>query len=73
MNITIGLQNVARELTVEVAESAEDVSARLQEAIASAGVLKLSDVQGRLIIVPAGALGYAIVDDKPVGRVGFGV
>lgn len=73
MNITIGMQNVARELSIEVTEGADAINAVVDAALATGGSLVLTDVQGRRLVVPVAALGYVIVDDKPVGRVGFGL
>ena len=70
MNIELGIQNVARSVNFSTDESADNVS----QAIAQAdnATIDLTDDKGRRIIVPAKALGYAIIGSETKHAVGFG-
>ncbi|MEU2201760.1 DUF3107 domain-containing protein [Isoptericola sp. NPDC019482] len=72
MEITIGVQNLARELVVETDQTAEDVTAAVRGAIADGGVLELTDSRGRTILVPTATIGYVEVGSTEQPRVGFG-
>lgn len=73
MEVKIGVQNVARELSVETDQSAEQIAAAVREALTgSAGVLALTDSKGREVLVPTAALAYVQVGESEKGRVGFG-
>ncbi|MFJ3956353.1 DUF3107 domain-containing protein [Arthrobacter sp. NPDC090010] len=72
MEVKIGIQNVAREIVFESDEDAETVTKAVSEALASGGVLSLSDVKGRSVIIPAAVLGYVEVGPEEQRRVGFG-
>lgn len=72
MDIELGIQNVARTVTFSTEESAEAVNATISAAVAENKPIVLNDDKGRKIIVPAGALGYAIVGSETKHAVGFG-
>lgn len=72
MEITIGVQNVARELTLESDQTAEQVAAVVSAAIAGGPSLTLTDARGRRIIVPTAVLGYVEIGTDEQRRVGFG-
>ena len=72
MNIELGIQNVARAVTFSTEQNADEVSALIADALAKQGPVELTDDKGRRIIVPAGALGYAIVGSETKHAVGFG-
>ncbi|TDE97509.1 DUF3107 domain-containing protein [Occultella glacieicola] len=78
MEITIGIKNVARELSLEVSEDGDAVVAAINAAIAKAadgengGVLDLTDTKGRRVVVPVAALGYVEIGADEPRRVGFG-
>jgi hypothetical protein len=71
VEVKIGVENVARELTLETGESAENVEKMVAEAVASASVLTLSDTKGRKVIVPAAKLAYVELGHGVAGQVGF--
>ena len=52
MEVKIGVQNVAREITLESDESPEQVSETVRQALADGGLLSLTDEKGRLVLVP---------------------
>lgn len=71
MEVKIGIQNAARELVVETAEDIEAVEKQVTEAVASDGVLALTDTRGRRVLVPASRLAYVEVGGGVTGQVGF--
>jgi Protein of unknown function (DUF3107) len=71
VEVKIGVQNAARELTVETDESAENVEKMVSDAVASEGVLTLSDTKGRKVIVPVAKLAYVEIGHGVAGQVGF--
>lgn len=72
MDITIGVQNLPRELVVESDQTAEQVAAAVAAALESKTVLELVDTKGRRVIVPVATLGYVEIGAETKGRVGFG-
>ena len=73
MEVTIGVQNVARELTVETDATAAEVGKAVDAALASSeGVLRLTDTKGRTVLVPGRAVGWVQVGESEKGKVGFG-
>lgn len=71
MEVKIGIQYAPRELVVETDESAESVEKLLADAVASDGVLALSDTKGRRVIVPASKVAYLEIGTNALGTVGF--
>lgn len=72
MEVKIGVQNVARELSIETDQSAEEITAAVREAFAGKEVLSLTDTKGREVLVNASAIAYVQVGEAETGRVGFG-
>ncbi|MGF0115976.1 DUF3107 domain-containing protein [Promicromonospora sp. Marseille-Q5078] len=72
MEITIGVQNLARELVVETDDTAEAVTTAVREAIADGGVLELTDARGRTLLVPTATIGYVELGAEEQRKVGFG-
>lgn len=73
MDITIGVQHLSRELTLESDQTAEEISAAVQAALSgTATTLELTDVRGRRVVVPSAVLGYVEIGAESKGRVGFG-
>jgi len=79
VEITIGVRDIPRELTLEVGGDAEqivaDVTAVLKKAAEGDGaaMLDLTDEKGNRTIVPATALGYVQIGAEAPRRIGFGV
>jgi hypothetical protein len=73
VEVTIGVQNVARELTVETDADAAEVTAAVEAALRDGGVLKLTDTRGRSVLVPGSVIGWVQVGESEKGRVGFAV
>lgn len=71
VEITIGVQNVARELVVETDQTADKVVKEVLKALEAGAPLDLTDSRGRRVIVPAGTLGYVEIGGDETRRVGF--
>lgn len=72
MEIKIGIMNVARELTVESSETADEVLANFGKALTVGGLLTLRDEKGRQVAVPAASVGYLDLGSEQSRAVGFG-
>lgn len=72
MEITIGVQHVAREITLESAQTADEVAELVAGALAKGGVLTLTDQRGRRVLVPVASLGFVEIGQEEQRRVGFG-
>lgn len=73
VEVKIGVQNAARELTVETDKSADEVQAALATALKSEGVFTLSDPKGRTVVVPADKVAYLSFAEDTGRKVGFGL
>jgi hypothetical protein len=73
VEVTIGVQNVARELTVETDSDAAAVTEAVEVALRDGGVLKLTDSRGRNVLVPGSVIGWVQVGENEKGKVGFSV
>lgn len=72
MEVRIGVQNVARELSFETDDSVESITKAVEAALSKGEVLALKDDKGRHYIVPGAVLGYVHIGETEKGRVGFG-
>lgn len=72
MEVKIGVQNVAREVTFETDASSQEVAKAVAEAIDKGGVLTLTDDKGRQVIVPGTVIGYVFLGESERRGVGFG-
>jgi hypothetical protein len=73
VEIKIGVQHAARELSLESELSAEEVEKAVTAAlIGKTGLLVLSDEKGRKVMVPADRLAYVEIGEPSARRVGFG-
>ncbi|CAM3536796.1 DUF3107 domain-containing protein [Nocardioides zeicaulis] len=71
MEVKIGVQNAQRELVLDTDITPEDVEARLTEALAGNGVLRLTDTKGRSVVVPAASVAYLEIGSPNTSTVGF--
>jgi hypothetical protein len=72
VEVKIGVQFAARELTVDSTQTAADVEKAVTEALSgSSGVLTLVDEKGRRVVVPADKLAYVEIAETESRRVGF--
>ena len=72
MEVKIGVQQSAREITLETHRSAEDITAAVRAALADDSVLALEDDKGRSVLVPADRIAYVEISPATARRVGFG-
>lgn len=73
MEVKIGVQNVAREIVLDSAQSADEIAALVDTAVAAGGVLRLTDTAGRTVVVPTSVLGYVDAGGAAERKVGFGI
>ena len=73
MEVKIGVQNSARELTLESVQTAEEIERAITEALnGKTALLTLVDDRGRRILIPAERLAYVEIGEPSGRRVGFG-
>lgn len=72
MDIKIGVQDTAREIALESNQAPEDVKSAVEAAIASGGLLSLTDDRGRTVLIPVAKLAYVEIGPGSKGKVGFG-
>lgn len=72
MEVSIGIKNIARELTLETNLSADEVRDLVKDALNTGSPLELTDVRNRILVVPVADLGYISIGNEVPGRVGFG-
>ena len=73
MEVKIGVQNAARELSVETEASPEDVLKSLEASIADETVFSLTDEKGRTVAVPGDKVAYLYFTADSGRKVGFGL
>jgi hypothetical protein len=71
MDIRIGVQNTAREVTLESNDSPADVNAKVAAAIKDGSLLTLTDDKGRTVMVPGDKIAYVEIGVPTSGKVGF--
>jgi hypothetical protein len=72
VEVKIGVRDVAREVVVETEQSHDEVAAAVTKALDAGSVLRLVDTHGRVVLVPAGTIGYIEIGAPEARRVGFG-
>lgn len=70
--VRISISDLSREVELEVAQSKDDVLARVNSAINSGTALVLEDIRGRQVIIPAAKIGFVEIGDPTERKVGFG-
>ena len=71
MEVKIGVQHAQRELVVDTDSTPDEVEAKLAEALAGSAVLRLADVKGRAVVVPADKIAYVELGNPTSSTVGF--
>jgi Protein of unknown function (DUF3107) len=71
MEVKIGVQHAPRELSVDSAETAEEIQASLDKALADNSTFALTDSRGRRFLVPARSIAYVEIGAGVTGQVGF--
>ena len=72
MEVKIGVQNVAREITFETDASADEVVKAVSAAVENGTALTLTGEKGRQLLVPAGVLGHVQIGEAEKRGAGFG-
>ncbi|WP_026925923.1 DUF3107 domain-containing protein [Granulicoccus phenolivorans] len=72
MEVKIGIQHLARELSIDTESSAEEVQDQLAKAMAEDGLLTLTDAQGARTMIRADKIAYIELGQEHRRRVGFG-
>lgn len=70
MQITVGIQNTNREVSIESGLSLDDATKAVEDAL-SGNSLVLEDVKGRRVVVPSSAIAYVELGSDTVNPVGF--
>ncbi len=73
MEVKIGVQNAARELTVETDAEPDAVLAELDTALKDDSLFTLTDSKGHTVAVPADKVAYLYFTVDPGRKVGFGL
>ena len=72
MEVKIGVQHVNRELTVDTNQEGDEIEAAVAKALSEGeGLLSLTDVKGRRIVVPTAKIAYIEMGSPTIGQVGF--
>jgi len=72
VEVKIGVLHTPREITLESAQTPDEVSTIVAEALKSVdGQLVLTDERGRKIIVPANLVAYVEIAQADARRIGF--
>jgi hypothetical protein len=71
MEVKIGVQHAPRELVIDTADTAEEIEARLADAVAGDGLFAVTDSRGRRVLVPARTIAYLELGGGVSGQVGF--
>jgi hypothetical protein len=73
VEVRIGIKGVGRELSLESAESGDDIQSSVEKALKDgAATVTLVDEKGRRVIVATDKLAYIEVLESDARRVGFG-
>jgi hypothetical protein len=71
VEVKIGVQQAAREVVLESAQTPEEVVALVSAAVKEGTPLILGDDKGRTVVVPGDKIAYAEVGAEERGRLGF--
>ena len=72
MDVRIGISDVAREVTLRIESSADELVEILGKAVAENTLFEVTDEQGRRVVVPAAKVAYLDLGSTDVRAVGFG-
>lgn len=71
MDVTVGMTNVQREITLEIDKNHDQIEKLVADCIENQSSLKLEDDRGRILFVPADRLAYVLIGSPEQRRVGF--
>ena len=72
VQITIGVQNQAREVVLEVDGTTDALAKNVLKALEVGHPIDLTDTKGRRVLVPASAVGFVELGTDELRRVGLG-
>jgi hypothetical protein len=72
VEIKIGVQDTAREISLDSNQTGDEVIASVEAAVAAGTLLRLVDDRGRTVLVPSEKITYVEIGAPSKGRVGFG-
>jgi hypothetical protein len=73
VEVKIGVQHAARELTLDSTQTADEITKAVSAALTGESrILSLSDQGGRRVVVPSDKLAYVEIGEPETRRVGFG-
>ncbi len=72
IEVKIGVQYSPREISLEVELTADEIKAIVEKAVSDNGVIDITDVRGRQILVPVSTFSYIEIGPPESRRVGFG-
>ncbi|MEA5154717.1 DUF3107 domain-containing protein [Raineyella sp.] len=72
MEIKIGVKHLAREVVVDLDQTAEAFKETFEKALSDGSVLSLTDAHGRQVLIPAEAVAYVEIGQPNARPVGFG-
>lgn len=73
MEVRIAVQHTSRELVLESAQSGDEITEAVQDALsADDGLLVLVDERGRKVMVPVDRLAFVDIGEESARKVGFG-
>ncbi len=72
MEIKIGIRQIARETTIDVAMTMEEVTQEFSRARRENDIITLADSSGRQFLIPADGIGYIEFPKEHARPVGFG-
>ncbi|MBU6243409.1 MAG: DUF3107 family protein [Acidobacteria bacterium] len=70
--VRISISDLSREVELEVAQSKDELLARVNSAINSGTALVLEDIRGRQVVIPVAKIGFVEIGDPTERKVGFG-
>ncbi|MDF9815477.1 DUF3107 domain-containing protein [Streptomyces sp. SPB162] len=73
MEVKIGVQHAPREISIESAQSAEEVEKAVADAVSgTSSLLSLVDENGHKVLIPSDRLAYVEIGQPASRKVGFG-
>jgi hypothetical protein len=72
VEVKIGVQQAAREVVLESAQTPDEVVTLVSAAVKDKTALVLADDKGRTVVVPGDKIAYVEVGAAERGRLGFG-
>ena len=72
MEVKVGIQHIARELTVDTEQSAEEVEKAFLEALDGNDTFVLADAKGGRTLLRASQVAYLDLGQEQARKVGFG-